>query len=512
MLEADDRFDLEEPAGPLSEEDWKGASGSPVVANRRILGVIAEVPGGLMAKRLRAVPLWKVLRDEADFYEKVSYRKLQERQDRLDQARQQIQQLLEPATECTSALIEKLPNRDESKLALSTPKEKVSLLVSGLLALTDGQMLEVCHQAHKNVGGGCKAEPICAAVQIILPVVYDQFVIENVRASSENFQARVLALPVSHHTIAEIIMAGVDDRETRYYERKNADDLPKGKLCLPPPPECGIDTDGTAMVGEINKHMSKFSLNSSHSLENAVDGFIVWKFTRSDSAKYTPEQRREIAADEIEFQAKSKNLTYYILFERPKETEDSDALEKVLIKISEKYPRLVCLILNQDYSIHREDLNKLRFLRDLLPIRHPDSTTTDSTGTSAMQSPTNPTFNINANNVALSTGNGSPAQAGSNQTANINQPKGVELSEFVRLLGELGLAINQVNSTKARETLQGHIVQAQTESEKPSPDKNLLQRTLETIKSGADMLEDGGKIIGICSKALEYLSNSGILF
>jgi hypothetical protein len=201
-----------------------------------------------------------------------------------------------------------------------------------------------------------------------------------------------------------------------------------------------------------------------------------------------------------------------LIINEPEDTQDRAALEQALITVRKNYPKLMCMILNSDFTIIREDRKTtLLPLGELLPKKQPLSTPTNPKVMPTMQSPQNPTFNITAGNVALSTGNGSPTQAGSDQTANINHTEGIKLSELHGLLGELGQAIDQVNSSKARETLNGHVVQAQTEMTKLEPDRNLLKSTLNTIKAGADMLEDGNKIIELCGKALTLLSGLGLL-
>jgi hypothetical protein len=78
-----ERFAVSEEAGPSREDAWKGASGAPVFVDWRILGVIVSVPADLSAKRLDAVPLWRVLREEPAFREQIGF---DERKRRYDQA------------------------------------------------------------------------------------------------------------------------------------------------------------------------------------------------------------------------------------------------------------------------------------------------------------------------------------------------------------------------------------------------------------------------------------------
>jgi hypothetical protein len=54
-------FHLSVSAGADTEEGWQGASGSPVFVNERIIGVIVTSPQHFNAKRLEAVPLFRLL-------------------------------------------------------------------------------------------------------------------------------------------------------------------------------------------------------------------------------------------------------------------------------------------------------------------------------------------------------------------------------------------------------------------------------------------------------------------
>ena len=360
MLEADDRFDLEEPAGPIAEENWKGASGSPVVVNGRILGVIVEVPPNLEAKRLQAVPMWKVLRDDADFCQQVGYR---QRQERLERMRQRIEQQLDSAEEAIKALIAELP---ESGGALQGKGR--TELVGQLLNLEVSQLILVCKKAYSALGGGVRAKPISATVQTILPTIYDHGVVETVRSACGNVQMALLTLPTFYPTVAEVIMAGVDGRETLFCERQRDDDFPKGKLNLPEPPEGGFDPDGMETIKSLDEHLRKFSWQNADAFSNCVDDFMVKSFPGKSSAvqERSWDRRIKVAAREIKYQA-DNGRTHYLIVNEPQAEQDRIALENTLSAIRGRYQGLMCFSLNTSDDADDADYQCFRPLLDMLP-------------------------------------------------------------------------------------------------------------------------------------------------
>ena len=113
MADIAERFDLEATAGPKVERDWKGASGSPVFVNWRIIGVIVSVPGRLEAARLQAVPIWRLLREDEGFRRTIGYEQGQDRQRKF---RRQLARLMAPAAEALEVMAELTPGAADELL------------------------------------------------------------------------------------------------------------------------------------------------------------------------------------------------------------------------------------------------------------------------------------------------------------------------------------------------------------------------------------------------------------
>jgi hypothetical protein len=64
-----------------------------------------------------------------------------------------------------------------------------------------------------------------------------------------------------------------------------------------------------------------------------------------------------------------------------------------------------------------------------------------------------------------------------------------------------------VPSAKARTTLAAHVQAAQAEAERQDKaDAGRIQRALDAVRSGAEVLENGGKIVELCNKAYGVLA------
>ena len=92
----------------------------------------------------------------------------------------------------------------------------------------------------------CRAQDraaICEIMGLILPVVYDQSVIDDARKRCSMPETVFLELPAGIETVAEVIMAGVHGRPACFKPLRDRDKFPVGKYVLPEPPDSGFDSE-----------------------------------------------------------------------------------------------------------------------------------------------------------------------------------------------------------------------------------------------------------------------------
>lgn len=122
--------------------------------------------------------------------------------------------------------------------------------------------------------------------------------------------------------------------------------------------------------------------------------------------------------------------------------------------------------------------------------------------------PSIPQITGDHNTVIFSAGDHSALQSGTGNIANITQREGSGLSALTPFLAELLREIGEVPLPKPREILTAHAQAAQAEAVKPDkPDPDVIKNALVKVKASAEMLEDGGKIIGLCNQAYNILAS-----
>ena len=141
-----------------------------------------------------------------------------------------------------------------------------------------------------------KAAQLCLndILHILLPTVFEA---ENhlaalIRQKNKNFCNTSLKLPVATKTIAEIIMAGVDQRPTAFRPLKEKEDFPEGIYSLSPPPRKGFE--------ELKDWTTDF------------DQHIVNKFVGEDVSERTDDFlfKIELANQKLEHLATRSNDAY----------------------------------------------------------------------------------------------------------------------------------------------------------------------------------------------------------
>jgi hypothetical protein len=364
------RFHIEEASGPDDPADWKGASGSPVFLGRydtRIVGVIVSVPEKLGARRLSAVPMWRVLREDPTFCEKIGYHQRKERFEGFKDALKAVLARDAGAVDALAGAVRGL----EQEIDGQTSGKRAEKLAERLLQFEVEPFLRIIDTAYRRVTKGHpqSAEAISEVARLLLPALYDHGVVENVRSACGDVEVALLSVPAHLETIAEIVMAGADRRAAEFCVRRPERSYPKGVLCLPEPPEGGFDEDGTEALQALEKHLhGKFSTAGAQSFERAVDDFIIRRFDpRSDADEQRKfEQRRQLAAIEINRQA-DIGRTHYLILRSPEDAATHAGLQRMVRALRERYRGLMCIELSRAFELELAEKQRFRPLLDLLP-------------------------------------------------------------------------------------------------------------------------------------------------
>ena len=362
----EDYFELDARAPPQEEKDWRGASGMPIFVGRRILGVARQVPRRFGAARLHATPAWKLLADEK-FRAALGY---DERQVPLSKARRALARLLATGGRGLSALA--LALDCEAELAgVTDPVAQADWLAGRLLGTDIRCAIPALRKAHRSVlaeAGPQEAEPLVAAARLVIPALFDQGVVLHTKGLQT---VGLVPLPAGTHTVAELIMAGVDGRAALFRPRASEDDQPAGVLNLPMHPEQGIGADPSAALARHLWPKLDPGRDALRGLRTLIDDYLLGAFSRTEPGTQTRtrEQRIQLTADLLEARRQDNDQTFYMVLPLPDDPAERQPIEALVAELKRDYRAIAFLGLDPAFTQQRADHSLCDPLCRMLPLR-----------------------------------------------------------------------------------------------------------------------------------------------
>ena len=360
---------------PEVGDDWKGVSGMPVFVGRKIIGVAQSVPPNFNARKLYATPTWKLLEDEA-FRQAIGHG---EQAKRIEEIKDKAIELLERSPDAVTALAKQI-KIDKELVGLSNDQRTEKLInhfmdkdVRTVMIGMRGAHQSLCQKNDGNADQNAKAASILVnAVQLIVPVIYDYGVVKWTDHQRGSGSVALVRLPAGTKTLAEIIMAGVDGRETQFRYREGETDYPEGKFSLPQMPECGIDPEGAKTREALHDHLDKkFYLQEPESFRRAVDDYLLAIFSRPrrGAPERNPQERKKLAANLIESKSSDQKTTFYMLFYLPQDDKEQNAMRTLVQSLKDDYPAIMFLDLDPTVEQECQDQRLLFPFCQMLPIK-----------------------------------------------------------------------------------------------------------------------------------------------
>lgn len=337
----------------------------PIFVERRIIGVAISTGGATEARRFKASPVRLMLRD-SEFRAAIGY---DERKKRGEEARAALLDLLIASGPVRAALDEvlKIGQRGDSKDWSSTIADK-------LLETEIDEAIQDIYRAWDRLGGQrCRVEDRAALREImglILPVRYDEGVIDCARARCSAPEVVFLELPAGIETVAEVIMAGIYGRPARFKPLRDRDTFPEGADALSEPPESGFDADGSAYERNVHAHLCNKLLAGD---ESSFDTFLANTFIK-EAPIYRADGVKEselvgMVADELEDRATRHNQHFYFIFKLPGRNAERPAKRVAVENLKSRYRPLDFIILGHagDGGSIRQERRRFGILREILP-------------------------------------------------------------------------------------------------------------------------------------------------
>jgi hypothetical protein len=348
---------------PTFPAGWKGASGSPIIVLSRVAGLLTTVPAGFRGGRLKAIPASRLLED-SDFCAAIDYRAGDDLQAKLVKALERTRRDSAIAIGALECCIEGedggAPWRDPTK-----PVDELA----GLLARYDvATLLRQAREAIRALKGGHPrdARALSQLVQRLLSLLYDRTLVDAVRRKVDDPTALLIGFPVATRFVAEAVMAGADDRETRYRVPQPGREL-EGKLSLPVPPNSGIDPTGERTAESFREHLRrKLAVADLDKFESAfyrcMSEFVPASLRERLGGQDTV--LRQMASQKVTDLAEHESTRHYYLFQLPREGEARTGCVATIERLKRTFPAVAFLELADDAELMIGEWS------DFLPLEH----------------------------------------------------------------------------------------------------------------------------------------------
>ncbi|MBF0346086.1 MAG: hypothetical protein HQL81_00320 [Magnetococcales bacterium] len=345
--DAESYFELSEDANPDREAGWKGVSGMAVFVRRKILGIVRSIPTGFKSARLHAVPSWKMLEDPA-FRKAIGY---DDKQKRLNEYRGRLMGKIKKSFEVFDSVARRLNKNDTWSGA--PPEKKVGILADCFLETSLHDMLSAFNDELLNAvenGEVHHADVLFDVVMLLLPALHDHGIVEGIRSDKKENKALFVQLPACLATVAEIVMAGVDGRETRFRPRDRERQFPKGVLQLPDAPDSGFGSQ------------EKFIKD--------LDQYLVNKFYDEEPGEKEKDiqEKLPVVFAYLKDERDKGKRTSYLAFLMPGDSNKQKEIRGMMEYIAGKYP-IACLALNDDIHLKEFEVGQYNSVRRMVPLK-----------------------------------------------------------------------------------------------------------------------------------------------
>lgn len=230
-----------------TKDGWQGASGSPVIVNDRVIGVITKCPRLFNQERMHAVPMTLLLQNEK-FCEHIGYNLASDQQDQLCRAAARL------LSRCSVSLANLLgksigPNEDKDAIAKS--------VIASLIADSKSDSLQVAirlvkAQRELDDATDKNREAIATLNEVALFLIPASLTAGPVRDFSILVDGcgQQHALSVRTKAFVELGMARVHGRRAKY-RRQTGIELPEPYYCVEKPADVEIDETGEQFKREF---------------------------------------------------------------------------------------------------------------------------------------------------------------------------------------------------------------------------------------------------------------------
>ena len=328
-------------------DGWKGASGSPVFARGKIIGIIVECPANFAYGKLKAVPVCRLLEDPA-FRQAVRYPETDQShqtQAILTKAAVDLLSTSKKALEAMSKQLSVNPLLDQDKWSDAVVEKLLGLSSTPLML---NEMVIVIANLDKQKSKD-SADVIEKLAYFLIPASLNKSHVRRLTlimtSGTENFEFQAKT-----KTFVEIAMARINVRPIELRGIKKASDTPSGRLCLVDPPEQGMDDDHDGFIQAFVDELSKI----------VPSDFV--STNKNPSAART----ENVAAINVELETlfEVQGWQRYYVFKYPENDVERRRRNEVARKLDQMFPRIAFIGLDREHAPNDEQeiLSRMRLI------------------------------------------------------------------------------------------------------------------------------------------------------
>ena len=365
------------PADNLSNEAldkgiswWGGMSGAAMLHGSYVCGVvIVDASEGLNRSVLQVVPLRLVLAN-FDFRRHLG---LDDRQKWQAKARRDVARVLSN-TPRAAALIAALPIiRDVREPGVGD--ESVAL-ADRLLRCPLPDLLKSLRDVVDDLeedtqpDGRRLRESIRELAERLAATLHLDWVVDTIRSQRGDPGAVILEIPCAMTMVAEIVMAGADNRKPEFLPKRKDNQFPDGRQLLTSPPESGF---GWAAAEEQAKAIREsltatFAVGHESNLRKSIEDFVFNRFVEEAASRpKTRTDKNRLANARLE--ALSHRKTFYMVYRMPEDESAREELKRGVRSIGNEFPGLVFLGLSGDTDVEINETRIFGALQTMLPLK-----------------------------------------------------------------------------------------------------------------------------------------------
>ena len=328
MGPADNHFHLGIDHATTMQNGWRGASGSPVFVDGKILGLIVLSPDNFGNGRFQALPVARLLKNEK-FREAAGLTEDDQRKTLVSGAIDRLATSKVALETLAKALSVQLSDKSKDSCRLVIEKLMEQPSAAQMLNAMIREMNKLDKKQDK-AGADC----IEQVAYLLIPASLSLSRVKEISMVMQ-FGDTHVAFNAKTKAMVETAIARINGREIKFRTLASATDKARGVFCLEEPPEEGMDEDG----------------------EKFIDNFVVSLSTMvgEDLLGRTRDTKIRAINSKLEFDFARDGWQYYYVFEYPKQDQERKVRFALAQKLAKLFPRLAVVGLDRSDSHDEEN-------------------------------------------------------------------------------------------------------------------------------------------------------------